>query len=302
MEVEKPGLGAGRLQLNAGESQLFRFLLDFVRAKQLSVTLRVAGGWVRDKLMRTESHDIDIALDTMMGEQFVLQLQEHMREQGMQMRGHGVIKVNPAQSKHLETSTCKLFERDIDFVNLRGEEYAEDSRIPTVKFGTPREDALRRDLTINSLFYNLTEDTLEDLTERGLQDLEDRLIRTPLEPVRTFLDDPLRILRCFRFATRFDFRMDPAILEAVRLPEVRKSFRDKISKERIFNELEKILTGPNVPAGLALLSESNMWPYIFELPETTADLATLHERSQQHVQALSALLQAKQIDLSVAEQ
>ena len=98
---------------------------------------------------------------------------------------------------------------EIDFVNLRGEEYTEDSRIPIQKIGSPKEDAFRRDFTINSLFYNINENKVEDFTEQGLKDMKDKLLRTPLCPIKTFIDDPLRILRGFRFAARYDFKLEP---------------------------------------------------------------------------------------------
>ena len=88
----------------------------------------------------------------------------------------------------------------IDLVNLRSEEYGEDSRVPEIKIGTPEQDALRRDLTINSLFYNINTKQVEDFTKMGLADLNKGTARTPLEPLKTFMDDPLRVLRTVRFA------------------------------------------------------------------------------------------------------
>jgi tRNA nucleotidyltransferase/poly(A) polymerase len=95
----------------------------------------------------------------------------------------------------------------VDFTNLRTETYEAGSRIPTVRFGTAEEDAQRRDFTINSLFYNLNSRRIEDLTGHGLCDLLERqLVRTPLPPRTTFLDDPLRLLRAVRFAARWAVR------------------------------------------------------------------------------------------------
>ena len=119
------------------------------------------------------------------------------------------VAANPAKSKHLETACVRLFGRAVDFVNLRAEDYAADSRVPQIAFGSPQQDAARRDLTINALFYNLRSGEVEDLTGRGLADLRAGLVRTPLPPRTTFLDDPLRVLRAIRFATRFHYRFDP---------------------------------------------------------------------------------------------
>ena len=108
----------------------------------------------------------------------------------------------------------------IDLVNLRSEKYTEESRVPTIDIGTPEEDAYRRDLTINSLFYNINEKKVEDFTGKGIEDLKNGTIRTPLEPLQTFLDDPLRVLRTIRFATRFDFHIIDEIYEAAKDPRV----------------------------------------------------------------------------------
>ena len=86
-------------------------------------------------------------------------------------------------SKHLETATIKVEGQWIDLVNLRNEEYSQDSRVPTMQIGTPSEDAYRRDLTINSLFYNINEEKVEDFTGHGIADLRAGVCRTPLEPL-----------------------------------------------------------------------------------------------------------------------
>lgn len=100
----------------------------------------------------------------------------------------GVIPANPDQSKHLETATLRLHGLSIDMVHLRSETYTEHSRIPTIDVGTPTEDAERRDFTINTLFYNLNTGEVEDFTGKGLKDMKDGIIRTPLEPKVTFMD------------------------------------------------------------------------------------------------------------------
>jgi Poly A polymerase head domain len=120
-----------------------------------------------------------------------------------------LVKANPSKSKHLETCNCSFCGFSIDFVNLRAETYTKDSRIPNkITFGTPLQDAQRRDCTINSMFYNISTESVEDLTGMGLVDLQNGIIRTPLDPDTTFDDDPLRVLRAVRFAARFDFTLD----------------------------------------------------------------------------------------------
>lgn len=115
----------------------------------------------------------------------------------------------------------------LDLVNLRSESYASDSRIPEMTFGTAKEDAERRDLTINALYYNIMTKEVEDLTGKGLEDLRKGIVRTPLAPRTTFLDDPLRVLRAVRFAHRFDFAIDAELVAAAAEPEVREALRTK---------------------------------------------------------------------------
>ena len=151
-----------------------------------------------------------------------------------------MIKSNSEKSKHLETAVIKLFGVFVDLVNLRSEEYAKDSRIPEISIGTPEQDAFRRDLTFNSLFYNINANKIEDFTGRGLLDLQNGLCKTPLEPLQTFIDDPLRVLRSIRFALRFGFLIDPSIYQAAKDPQVREAFASKITFERIQKEMDKM--------------------------------------------------------------
>jgi tRNA nucleotidyltransferase (CCA-adding enzyme) len=112
------------------EAEIFRLLRDCVSKQNLPVTLRVAGGWVRDKLLGIECHDLDIAIDNMMGESFAKAFLSHLHAVGVPASSCGVIASNPERSKHLETATMVLHGLELDFVNLRAESYAIDSRIP----------------------------------------------------------------------------------------------------------------------------------------------------------------------------
>jgi hypothetical protein len=215
------------------------------------LVLRWAGGWVRDKLLGTASHDIDTAINVMTGEAFVDRLRDYCDVPAHRAR-HSLlpddvgrlhtVPRNPDKSKHLATSTIKLCGLDVDFVNLRKETYTEESRNPEVEFGTATEDALRRDASVNALFYNLGTGEVEDFVG-GLVDLRAGLIRTPLEPLQTFLDDPLRVLRLVRFASRLGFRIDEAAERVMGDERVLGNLRVKISRERIGVELEKMMKG-----------------------------------------------------------
>lgn len=277
------------IELTPLESTLRGLLLDvaqYIRDQEIvaggsdvvnhpETVLRFTGGWVRDKLLGVDSHDIDVGISSMTGYQFGMALKQYLDEpKNLEKYGKNFqngkmseaivslhkIEANPEKSKHLETVTTKIFGLDIDLVNLRKETYSEDSRNPQMEFGTPVEDALRRDATINALFYNLNESRLEDLTERGLDDMKNKIIRTPLEPYQTFKDDPLRVLRLIRFASRLGYQIDQKAEAAMQNEDISIALKLKISKERVCAELEKMLRGKYVSPNLNINSNKQLRP------------------------------------------
>ena len=264
------------VSLTPAESLLQRTLLDCQQQLSEPLVIRFAGGWVRDRLLGIPSHDIDVALSSMTGRQFAESLKSFLDGYGAKYVAEadrlGVkanlgslheIMARPEQSKHLETITTKMFGFDLDFVNLRKEMYADDSRNPQMEFGTPEEDALRRDATINSLFYNLSTHSVEDYSRKGLQDLREKVIRTPLPPYQTFKDDPLRVLRLIRFAARLDFKIAPGALGAMREPSIHEALLKKISRERVGVEVGKMFKGPNPNRASRLIFENGLYPATF---------------------------------------
>ncbi|OMJ82576.1 hypothetical protein SteCoe_16685 [Stentor coeruleus] len=256
-----------KIQLTEFEDELCKDLLQTVHDNNLNTVLRIAGGWVRDKLLGLESHDIDIALDNIMGEEFAKFFCQNKSTSSI-----GKIKANPEASKHLETACVRYKGIDLDFVNLRAEDYSEDSRIPTIKIGTPLEDALRRDLTINSMFYNINTKEIEDFTGFGLYDLQQKIARTPLEPNSTFLDDPLRVLRTIRFAARFNLTILSEVQQAIESKSIFTCLLHKISRERIAKEYSLMVQGKNHMRSLQMLYNSGLFPVIFKIPDGYPDL------------------------------
>lgn len=260
------------IQLDPLEKQLKCLLLDVAAHIDKTepkkhcdpVILRWAGGWVRDKLLGRPSHDIDVAINNMTGEAFGNELSrfcgysENVARHKLQPEDVGrlhKIARNPEKSKQLETTTVKLFGLDVDLVNLRTETYTEDSRNPQVEFGTAEEDAQRRDATVNALFYNIHTGEVEDFVG-GLPDMEAGIIRTPMAPFQTFMDDPLRVLRLVRFASRLGFSIAHSTKKFMGDTRVLKSLRDKISRERVGTEVEKMLKGkPSRPQQPPLSSQ-----------------------------------------------
>lgn len=289
------------------ERRIFTVLRSVVADRALGLTLRVAGGWVRDKLLLLErsgagleakkpllatsaptastaasakppagtlvtadddeSVDIDIALDNMMGEQFARHVSEWLVANDHPPANYGVIASNPDQSKHLATARMRILGVWIDFVNLRTETYAKDnSRIPDVEIGTPYEDARRRDLTINALFYNVITEDVEDFTGHGVSDIKARIVRTPLAPLTTLLDDPLRALRAIRFASRLNFIFHPDLYHACQDDSVHAALGAKVSRERVSSEIDQIMSSATPIHALGLLVELNLFPVVFRLP------------------------------------
>lgn len=255
-----------RIELNEKEVKIFNRLRDVLRHFELHTQLRVAGGWVRDKLLGKECYDIDIALDNMLGREFCEKVNEYLLSTGEETHGVGVIQSNPDQSKHLETATMRLYDVWIDFVNLRSEDYCENSRIPTMRFGTAEEDAYRRDLTINSLFYNINSSVVEDFTGKGIEDLRFGKIVTPLPPRETFLDDPLRVLRAIRFGARFEFVLDEGLKKAAASDDVRDAIADKISRERIGHEIDLMVAGNQPVKAMSYVSTLLLFWVVFNTP------------------------------------
>ena len=268
------------ITLLPAEKLLQQCLLDCREQICPKPELRFSGGWVRDKVLGLQSHDIDVALDNITGFQFGLQLQEYLQSQGTHyeakaaelgitkaLGGLHKIEANPEKSKHLETLTTRLFGLDLDFVNLRKETYSADSRTPQMEFGTAEEDALRRDVTVNALFYNLQTEEVEDFTKMGLNDMRAEVLRTPLEPETTFKDDPLRVLRLVRFASQLGFSIDKRALETMQDPAVHLELRRKISRERVGTEVGKMLSGPDPLGAMKLIVDLGLYATVFADPE-----------------------------------
>ena len=249
-----------RITLSKTEALVKHLLLDVAAYinPQSPSELRFTGGWVRDKLLGVGSHDIDVGINDMTGYRFGLKMEEYLALPGVDQKyrltdeaddkksgtmGLHKIAANPEKSKHLETVTTRILGLDVDLVNLRRETYTEESRNPQMEFGKPQEDAMRRDATINAMFYNLRSDLVEDFTGKGWDDMKAQVIRTPLDPFQTFKDDPLRVLRLIRFASRLGYTIDHNAQNSMQDGSIKEALKKKISRERVGDEIGKMLKG-----------------------------------------------------------
>lgn len=225
-------------------------------SKNLDLDSFVIGGFVRDFILkRGNAKDIDVVA---IGSGIAL-----AKEVSNLLPNKPKVQV----FKTYGTAMLRYDDIEIEFVGARKESYNEDSRNPVVENGTLEDDQNRRDFTINALALNLSEDNFGDLLDpfNGIKDLENKIIRTPLNPDITYSDDPLRMMRAIRFATQLDFKIENQSLKAI----TRNNKRIKIiTNERIVVELNKILESPTPSIGFLLLEETGLLQYI--LPELTA--------------------------------
>lgn len=224
-------------------------------ADELGLECYVVGGYVRDLFLKRPSKDIDVVVvgsGIKIAEAFGKKL------------GRGA---HVSVFKTFGTAQVKYHDTEVEFVGARKESYTHDSRKPIVENGTLEDDQNRRDFTINAMAVCMNKDRFGELVDPfyGLKDLEDRIIRTPLDPDITFSDDPLRMMRCIRFATQLNFYIEDETFDAL---ERNKERINIISKERIADELNKILLSPIPSKGFVDLDRCGLLPLIF--PELTA--------------------------------
>ena len=232
-------------------------------ADEAGVECYVVGGYVRDLFLERPNDDIDVVV-VGSGIDIATRLKKRL--------GHGahlsVFKnFGTAQVKTLPTMEKPGAGFEIEFVGARRESYSRDSRKPIVEDGTLEDDQNRRDFTINAMAICLNEKRFGELVDpfNGLADLEDGIIATPLDPEITFSDDPLRMMRCIRFATQLNFQIEEATFDAL------EHMADRIkivSSERIITELNKIIMAPHPSKGFVDLQRCGLLNII--LPELSA--------------------------------
>ena len=224
-------------------------------AQSMGLPAYVIGGYVRDLLLSRPSKDIDIVC-VGSGIDLAKRVKKHLGEEAS-LTTYG----------RFGTAAVKWKAFELEFVGARRESYRSDSRKPTVEDGTLEDDQNRRDFTINALAISLNKEDLGQLVDPfdGLSDLENKIIRTPLDPEVTFSDDPLRIMRGIRFATQLGFDIEADTFQAILKMKDRLEI---VSQERITTELNKIILSPKPSYGFKLLFSAGILEKMF--PEMAA--------------------------------
>jgi poly(A) polymerase len=230
------------------EHPIFKIIADC--ADELGVHAYTIGGYVRDIFLKRESKDIDVVT---IGKGIELANLVHKR-----LGENAHLSV----FKNFGTAQIKMDDLEVEFVGARKESYDRNSRKPIVEDGTLEDDQNRRDFTINALAIGLTKEQFGILLDPfgGLSDLENKILRTPLEPGITYSDDPLRMMRAIRFATQLNFTIEAASLKAITDNKERIAI---VSKERIADELNKIILAPVPSIGFKLLFDTGLLHLIF---------------------------------------
>jgi putative nucleotidyltransferase with HDIG domain len=238
------------MQIDCSDKELAVFKKIAAAAEQLQVPCYLIGGFVRDKIIGRDTKDADIVC---LGD-------------GIELAHAVASSFHPkplvAYFKNFGTAQIKLGDFEIEFVGARKESYSEHSRKPEVAPGTIEDDQDRRDFTINALAISLNKADFGKLVDpfNGLHDIEQKIIQTPLPPLDTFSDDPLRMMRAIRFAAQLHFTIAPVTFRAIK----DNAHRIKIvSQERITDELNKIMLSEKPSVGWDLLFKSGLLQLIF---------------------------------------
>ena len=248
-------------------------------ADRLGLECYVIGGWVRDLLLHRDSKDIDVVV---VGSGISLAEAVHERLSGSHLtvfRTYGTAQV---KCRYKAKEEKKKHEIELEFVGARKESYRKESRNPIVEDGTLEEDQNRRDFTINALAICLNSERYGELLDPfgGIKDMQQGIIRTPLDPDITFSDDPLRMMRAVRFACQLGFALNITTFEAI---ERNKDRIRIITAERIADELNKIMLSPMPSVGWKLLQKTGLLAIIFPELEALRGVETVEGRGHKDI-------------------
>lgn len=264
-----------KINLTKNEFDIFDLIKKARDSYLPGLSLRIAGGWVRDRILGKVSDDIDIAVSGGDGISVAKAVRNYdLSNNGGKRTGdpYAVSLEKSSTPGDKDSSSLMVGALSIDgvkveFVPMRSEKYSSESRIPKiVSSDDPKEDVKRRDLTINALYYNIDTGMVEDYVG-GVDDLKNGIIRTPGDPNAILSEDPLRALRALRFMSQMrGFKLDDSLLDALGSDELKKAYVKKVAPERARKEIEKIVTGKNPADAIRILFSTNLYIPVFGHP------------------------------------
>ena len=252
------------IPVNAGEARLFNRLKDLRDDAGLNnqIAMRVFGEWVRDKILGKDNDTLAIAIRGMTNREFTA---DTSIDSYAQIAGSEDLA-------HFDTVRSNISGKTVDFVSLKPDP-CEDVNIADYNKPAPYNEAMFTDLTINSLFFNLETGELEDYCN-GREDLTNMLLRTPVDPKKTFTCDPLSILRIMRHHSSYpDSRVDPNIITAMESHDIKRTCKKGLSRKKAGIQLKKIMQGKRPDQAMRVLFETGIYKYVFDV----SDMSRLHD-------------------------
>lgn len=267
--------------------KVITYLRNKIQGTQWEGHLFVVGGCCRDLIMGRPIHDVDLTVDLPLGS---IKFARWLRSRHLTIGA-------PLVFQRYSTARLRLKafpDDELEIVQTRSDKYgSHNADNPAAAFGSLRDDCTRRDLTINSLYYDISADRMLDLCGMAIHDIEHHIIRTPAEPAQTFDDDPLRIVRCIRFACSLGWDIHPDTFEAMKMAP---SSINVASRERIRNEFDKLLCCPDPAKALGLMEQCGAMAVVmpaiaplFNMPENASNQGTVWQHTVRCVDAMARL-------------
>ena len=275
-------------------TKIKKFLGEVIAGTEWEGHVYTVGGCVRDELMGSEIKDIDLCVSLPSGG---IRFAEWLRDNGYTQKGVTVYPNYGTAMLHLKAFP----DVELEFVQTRKEKYIDHScRNPETAFGTIEDDCMRRDLTINALYSNVSTGEIVDITGKGVDDIKNHVIRTPNEPDVIYDDDPLRILRCIRFASRYGWEIEKETYDGMKRNVHRLAI---ITKERVKDELDKMLTCLHPVMAMELLRKTGAMHYVIPELEETYEMAQNEYHFGtvwEHILAVLSNLKSDRLELRMA--
>lgn len=267
--------------------KVIKYLRDKIRGTQWEGHLFVVGGCCRDLVMDRPIHDVDLTVDLPLGS---IKFARWLRSRHLTIGA-------PLVFQRYSTARLRLKafpDDELEIVQTRSDKYGpHNCDNPAAAFGSLHDDCTRRDLTINSLYYDISADRMLDLCGMAMHDIEHHIIRTPADPERTFDDDPLRIVRCIRFACSLGWDIHPQTYEALKK---NPASINVASKERIRNEFDKLLCCPDPAKAISLMQQCGAFDVVmpaltpmYDMPENASNHGTVWQHTLRCVNAMATL-------------